>query len=217
MILYTDQLKGKKWNIETKRSHHKNKEGKYKKDKYLNNIITFDIECTSAWLQDDQIITYRKGKTNDYWNSLEPLSLCYLWQCSIDDTVYYGRVLESFLWLLKDLPEGVHIIIWVHNLSYEFQFLCNILTWDKVFARLPHKPMKATSEEFPLIEFRCTYILTRLSLASWGKQLGVHKAVGDLDYDKLRTPLTPLTDIELHYGEQDCLVVYNLLNFTKSR
>ena len=117
MILYTDQLKGKKWNIETKRSHHKNKEGKYKKDKYLNNIITFDIECTSAWLQDDQIITYRKGKTNDYWNSLEPLALCYLWQCSIDDTVYYGRVLESFLWLLKDLPEGVHIIIWVHNLS----------------------------------------------------------------------------------------------------
>lgn len=208
MILYNDQLKGKKWSIETKRSHHKNKEGKYKKDKYLNNIITFDIECSSAWLQDDQIITYEKGKDNDYWNNLEPLALCYLWQCSVDDVVYYGRTLETYRKLLDDLPEGVHIIIWVHNLSYEFQFLCNILTWDKVFARLPHKPMKASAEEYPLIEFRCTYMLTRLSLASWGKQLGVHKAVGDLDYDKLRTPLTPLTPEEMHYGEQDCLVVY---------
>lgn len=208
MILYNDHLKGKKWSIETKRSHHKNKEGKYKKDKYLNNIITFDIECSSAWLQDDQIITYEKGKDNDYWNSLEPVALCYLWQCSVDDVVYYGRTLETYRKLLDDLPEGVHIIIWVHNLSYEFQFLCNILTWDKVFARLPHKPMKASAEEYPLIEFRCTYMLTRLSLASWGKQLGVHKAVGDLDYDKLRTPLTPLTPEEMHYGEQDCLVVY---------
>ena len=208
MILYTDQLKDKKWNIETKRSHHKNKEGKYRKDKYLNNIITFDIETTSCWIREDEIITYEKGLTNEYWNNLEPLALCYLWQCSVDDVVYYGRELESFLLLLKDLPENVHIIIWVHNLSYEFHFLCNILTWDKVFARLPHKPIKASAEEFPFIEFRCSYMLTRLSLASWGKQLGVYKAVGDLDYDKLRTPLTPLTDKELHYGEMDCLVVY---------
>lgn len=208
MILYTDQLKDKKWNIETKRSHHKNKEGKYRRDKYLNNIITFDIETTSCWIREDEIVTYKKGLTNEYWNNLEPLALCYLWQCSIDDVVYYGRELESFLLLLKDLPENVHIIIWVHNLSYEFHFLCNILTWDKVFARLPHKPIKASAEEFPFIEFRCSYMLTRLSLASWGKQLGVYKAVGDLDYDKLRTPLTPLTDKELHYGEMDCLVVY---------
>lgn len=209
MILYTEQLKNKKWSIETKRSHHKGKDGKYKKDKYLNNIVTFDIECSSAWLKDDKIITYEKGKDNDYWNSLEPVALCYLWQCSIDDTVYYGRELETFKSLLSDLPQDVHIIIWVHNLSYEFHFLCNIFTWDKVFARTAHKPMKASCEEYPFIEFRCTYMLTRLSLASWGKQLNVLKAVGDLDYDVLRTPLTPLTPEELHYGEQDCLVVYS--------
>lgn len=208
MILYTDQLKNKTWSIETKRSHHKGKDGKYKKDKYLNNIITFDIECSSAWLKDGKVITYEKGKGNEYWNDLQALALCYLWQCSIDDTVYYGRTLESFKFLLNDLPDNVHIIIWVHNLSYEFQFLCNIFTWDKVFARTAHKPMKASCKEYPFIEFRCTYMLTRLSLASWGKQLGVYKAVGDLDYDILRTPLTPLTPEELHYGEQDCLVVY---------
>ena len=43
-------------------------------------------------------------------------------------------------------------------------------------------------------------MLTRLSLATWGEQLGVAKMVGDLDYDKLRTPLTKLTDKELKYG-----------------
>ena len=50
-------------------------------------------------------------------------------------------------------------------------------------------------------------MLTRLSLETWGKQLGLEKAVGYLDYDKLRTPLTPLTDDELYYCERDCLVV----------
>lgn len=209
MIKYTDQLKDFKWNITTKKSHHKGKDGKYKTEKYLNDIITFDIECTSAWINESgKIITYEKGKGNDYWNNLQPLALCYLWQCSVNDTVYYGRELESFTGILDALPEDVKVIIWVHNLSYEFQFLCNIITWDKVFARLAHKPMKATCKEYPKIEFRCSYMLTRLSLASWGKQLGVHKAVGDLDYDKLRTPLTPLTDEELHYGEMDCLVLY---------
>ena len=208
MILYEDQLKNYKWNIETKKAHKKGKDGKYKTDKYLNDIITFDIECTSAWIREDKVIGYEKGHDQEYWNELEPLALCYLWQCSVNDTVYYGRKLETFLILLKDLPEDVHIIIWIHNESYEFQFLANILTWEKVFARMPHKPIKASCEEFPLIEFRCTYMITRLSLDSWGKQIGVKKATGDLDYDVIRTPLTPLTDKELHYGEQDCLVVY---------
>ena len=206
MIKYNHQLKEYKFNTEKITSHHK-KGGKYKRTKYCNNIFTFDIECTSAWVDDGKIIIYEKGHSNEYWNNLEALALCYLWQFSIDGTVYYGRDLCTFRELLDDLPEDLNIIIWVHNLSYEFQFLANILTWDKVFARTAHKPMKASCEEYPNIEFRCSYYLTRLSLASWGKQLKVYKAVGDLDYNKLRTPLTPLSDAELHYGEMDCLVV----------
>ena len=206
MIKYNHQLQEYKFNIEKITSHHK-KGGKYKRTKYCNNILTFDIECTSAWVDDGKIIIYEKGHSNEYWNNLQALALCYLWQFSIDGTVYYGRDLCTFRELLDDLPEDLNIIIWVHNLSYEFQFLANILTWDKVFARTAHKPMKASCAEYPNIEFRCSYYLTRLSLASWGKQLKVYKAVGDLDYNKLRTPLTPLSDAELHYGEQDCLVV----------
>lgn len=207
MIPYNGQLKEFDYDIETHKSHHKNKNGVYKVTKYCNNIFTFDIECSSAWLENGKVIGYRKGETNDYWNNLQSLSLCYIWQFSCDGVVYYGRELRDFINVLDDLPKDANIIIWVHNLSYEFMFLSNILTWFKVFARSPHKPMKASSKEYPNIEFRCSYFLTRLSLDAWGKQLGVEKAVGDLDYDILRTPLTPLTEKELHYCEQDCLVV----------
>ena len=83
MIEYEDQLKTYTYDIETVRSHHKGKDGKYKTVKYCNNIFTFDIECTSAWLENDQVIGYRTGMDNDYWNDLQPLALCYLWQFSL--------------------------------------------------------------------------------------------------------------------------------------
>lgn len=222
MIRYFSQLKNYKYDIENVKGHHKQKDGTYKCEKFGNNILTFDIECSSAWLENNIVIGYRKGEDSEYWNSLEPLALCYIWQFSIDGVVYYGRELKDFINVLKDLPKDVKFIIWVHNLSYEFQFLCNILTWKEVFARTPHKPMKCTPVEFPNIEFRCSYMLTRLSLESWGNQLGVQKMVGDLDYDVLRTPITPLTETELKYCEQDCLVVdagirYYLKKYKKQR
>ena len=207
MIEYTNQMQTTDLDIEIHRSHHKKKNGKSPITKYCNSIMTFDIEVSSAWLEHGKVIPYRKGESADYWNNLQPLALCYIWQFSCDGVVYYGRELRDFLKVLDDLPHDVEIIIWVHNLSYEFHFLTNILTWDSVFARSSHKPIKAKSKEYPNIEFRCTYMLTRLSLATWGEQLGVAKMVGDLDYDKLRTPLTKLTDKELKYCEMDCLVV----------
>lgn len=206
MIEYNGQLKDYEFNITKTTSHHKGKDGKYKSTFNCEDIFTFDIECTSAWLENYKIIPYTKGKTAEYWNNLEPIALCYIWQFSCNGTVYYGRELKDFKKLLNDLPEA-NLIIWVHNLSYEFQFLCNLFEWLTVFARTPHKPMKCVPKEFKNIEFRCSYILTRLSLATWGKQLGVEKMTGDLDYDIIRTPLTPLTDKELKYCEQDCLVV----------
>lgn len=207
MVEYTKQMQTVDLDIEVHRSHHKKKNGKSPITKYCNSIMTFDIEVSSAWLENGKVIPYRKGESADYWNNLQPLALCYIWQFSCDGVVYYGRELRDFLRVLDDLPSDVEIIIWVHNLSYEFHFLTNILTWDSVFARSSHKPIKAKPKEYPNIEFRCTYMLTRLSLATWGEQLGVAKMVGDLDYDKLRTPLTKLTDKELKYCEMDCLVV----------
>lgn len=179
-----------------------------KKVKRCLDIFTFDIEVTSAFIDPDgNIITYVPGKPADYWNDLVKLALPYIWQFSINDNVYYGREFNDFIKVLDALPK-VELIIYIHNEPYEFMFLQNILTFDDVFARAPHKPMKARCKEYPHIEFRCSYALTNLSLEKWGQELGVYKKSGQLDYNMMRTPLTPLTAEELEYCEYDCLVLY---------
>lgn len=197
------------FNTETKKLHRKQKD---RKDAYNKitcyDIFTFDIEVTSAWLTPDgKVIGYRKGKKEEYWNSLQPLSLCYIWMFGVNDTVYYGRELKEFYDLLKELPE-MNMIIWVHNLSYEFHFLVNILNFKSVFAKTPHKPMKCVPSNFPYITFRCSYMLESLSLEKWGESIGCEKKVGDLDYLKIRTPLTKMKRKELSYCERDCIVLY---------
>lgn len=200
MTLYTGQLKN--YNFKT--------ELEIKKKKAVcrsNSIMVLDVEVTSAWLDGDKVIGYETGHPTEYWNEKQALALPYIWQFSCDGQVYYGREWRDFLKVLNDIPSILECEIWVHNLAYEFQFLCNILHWKEIFARNKHKPIKAVPVEYPNITFRCSYFLTRLSLATWGEQLGVLKLVGDLDYEPIRTPLTELTDKELAYCEQDCLIV----------
>lgn len=183
---------------------YKDRKGLYRSD----NILTFDIEVSSGWIENGVVIGYRKYMNDEYWNNLEPVSLCYIWQFSYDNEVYYGREIEDFLKILNMLRKDIKYIIYVHNLAYEFQFMLNILQpFSTVFARNAHKPMKVVSELYPNIEFRCSYMLTRLSLDSWGKTLNFQK-LHSLDYDELRTPKSKLQPKELEYCERDCLVVY---------
>lgn len=200
MELYKGQLKNQTFNVNTRQS-----KGKYRK---CFDIFTFDIENNNAWVDNNgHVIGYEKYKGNEYWESLEPLAVVYIWQFSFNDKVYYGRDLWDFIKVLDDMPQD-KCIIWVHNLSHEFVFLQNILTVESVFARTPHKPIKCTFKEYPHIEFRCSYFMTNLSLENWGKQIGCQKLVGQLDYDKLLTPYSELQPQELEYAEQDCIVVY---------
>ena len=213
MIPYNGQLKNVSYEIYKTRDHH-GKGTTY----YSDDIMCFDIETTSSWIDEHgKIVMYTPGHDAEYWNNLVPLSLCYLWQFSFNGTVYYGRDLSDFYALLADIPSKVKSIIYVHNLPYEFHFLDNILEWDSVFSRTPHKPMKCTCTDFPNIEFRCSYALTRLSLDSWGKSIGVKKLTGTVDYNKMRTPLTPLEPEMLAYGEQDVLVMNAGLKIYKQR
>lgn len=208
MIEYEHQNLTHNWKLrKVRKGHRRGKDGKYKYIIYNDSIITFDIEVTSAWqTPEGKIIGYTPGKSAEYWNNLTPLSLCYIWQASVDGIVYYSRYLQSFVRFIEELPDAQNII-WVHNLAYEFHTLLNIFEFEKVFARAPHKPIYAIPKDYENVQFRCTYMLTRLSLDSWGKELGVKKLTGDLNYEKIRTPLTKLTKKELKYCEQDCIVV----------
>ena len=138
----------------------------------------------------------------------------YVWQLAINGKVIIGRTWDEFIGLMDqiskifELDAGRRMICFVHNLSFEFQFIKNLFTWNKVFAIASRKPIYAITDTG--IEFRCSYILSNLSLANVGESLHkykVSKAVGDLNYDRIRHSETPLTEREYHYIINDVLVV----------
>lgn len=178
------------------------------------DIYCLDIEVSSFWIDKyNTIIEYDKNLSDDFYNNCKKGSCVYIWQFSIDEVIYYGREFNELYNFILDVNKDIikitpksQMIIYVHNLSYEFSFLRGLpFKWGNVFARTLRKPMKAECNDS--ICFKCSYMLTNLSLASWGKQLGIDKKVGDLDYTKLRTPLTPLTDKELGYCEYDIKIM----------
>lgn len=187
-----------------------------KKNKYDNNIYTFDIESTSYIVLDD--IVYPGTKYNDLDEADKERcikkSLMYVWQFGINDIVYYGRTwdeLKSFLTLLnKDIPETKYLFI--HNQAFEFQFMKSVFKFEEVMARKSHKVMTSFLPDYNFI-VKCSYFMSNSSLENLPKvfNLPVKKLVGDLDYSLVRTPVTPLTDEELGYCENDILVLYHYI------
>lgn len=199
-------LRSFNYNIKETRSHKKGES--QKRTQYCEDIFTFDIETTSFFYADNlRPFLYRPGKDPEYWKDQKAGALPYLWQLGINDHYYYGRDISEFYEALSDIPNHIKIRIAVHNLSFEWHFL-DTLHWDFVFAKSRHKPIKAICIEFPNIEFYCTYALIDKSLEEWGEALGIPKLVGNLEYNKLRTPLTRLTKKELKYAERDLEIMY---------
>lgn len=168
---------------------------------YYNIVFAFDIETSNFTVPCD------KDKNNKR-------SIMYIWQLAINGRVIIGREWAEFLHAIDlicnqlELNKNKRILIYVHNLAFEFQFIRKMFEWKKVFAIDTRKPIYALTTSG--VEFRCSYILTNYSLAKLGEQLHkykVSKLVGELDYNQIRTPLTPLTKNELQYCINDVLVV----------
>lgn len=184
-----------------------------KRKKIDNTIYTFDIETTSYYLLNNKVyagITYN-NLNEDQKEEAIPQSCMYIWMFGINDKVYYGRTWDEFVEFIEKLEDNVpdKKIIFVHNLSFEFQFLKSVFKVNNVFARKSHKVIRCELEDYN-IEFRCSFTMSNCALASLPRlyKLPVEKKVGDLDYSKLRTSITELTDKEMGYCEYDCLVVY---------
>lgn len=184
-----------------------------KRKKIDNTIYTFDIETTSYYLLNNKVyagITYNNLNEEQKENAI-PQSCMYIWMFGINDKVYYGRTWDEFVEFIEELELNVPCkkIIFVHNLSFEFQFLKSVFKVNNVFARKSHKVIRCELEDYN-IEFRCSFTMSNCALASLPRlyKIPVEKKVGDLDYSKLRTSITELTDKEMGYCEYDCLVVY---------
>ena len=138
----------------------------------------------------------------------------YIWTLGINGVVTFGRSWAEFAATVERLSEELELsktrrlIIYVHNLSFEFQFFRKWFEWEDVFSIDERKPLYARTKTG--IEFRCSYLLSGYGLATLGEQLRkypIRKMVGDLDYSLPRHFATDLTPEELKYCENDVRVV----------
>ena len=144
-------------------------------------------------------------------DDINKVSIMYCWQFAINGHVIFGRTWTEFMELMEKLSsitnDQTRILVYVHNLAFEFQFIRCLFTWHKVFSIAPRKPIYAITDTG--IEFRCSYILTNYSLSKLSDQLQKYKIakLDTLDYSLTRSPDTPLTWPEIRYCINDVLVV----------
>lgn len=169
-----------------------NRKGK----KYFNCPCSFDIETTS----------FRDGE--------EKRAIMYFWGLDLNGLCVFGRKWNEFINFLNRVVKLLNVsiqnklVIYVHNLSYEFQFFRKYFNFIKVFARKDRKPIYCVTDSG--IEFRCSYLLSGYSLAKLADNLHKHtikKLVGDLDYSLLRNSKTILSDEEFEYCYNDIKIV----------
>lgn len=167
-----------------------------KKITYLEVPASFDIEASSFYVGGNKSATM------------------YVWAFGIYGRVIIGRTWEEFqkvcetISLEMQLSGEQRLVVYVHNMDYDFQFFRKWLEWDKVFSLDERKPVYAVSSLG--IEFRCSYKLSGYSLETVGKNLKhikVKKLSGDLDYSVPRHSKTPLSETELQYVMNDAKVV----------
>lgn len=168
--------------------------GMRNRPQYIEIVTAFDIETTR--LRDIE------------------QSVMYVWQWQFGpDCLVMGRTWDSFhkltelltWWIKNAFGPRARLVVWVHNLSYEFQFLKGIYNFkqEDVFCMERRKIAKCTMLD--TFEFRCSYIHSNMSLDQFTTKMGcqIRKLTGTFDYDKIRYPWTPLSSDELAYCVHD--------------
>ena len=175
---------------------------KKRKIEYIKFPLSFDTE-TSHML--------RNG---------EEVGWVYQWAFTIYNQVVVGRTPSEFCKQLRilydflELSEDKRLVCYAHNLSYDIVYLMKFLIEEfgepKILAVKPHK---FVTVNFTGIEFRCSYMLSNMSLDVWANKLDspIKKLVGAVDYDKVRFQDSELTEIDWKYQVQDVLTLQECL------
>lgn len=189
------------------------------KHRIFNVYSAFDIETSTVW-------------TNKDHSLYQVHSFMYVWQFQLEEYTIKGRTWDeffSFLTVLVDaadrirkennLPVNPLLVVWVHNLAYEWQFLSGLYNFqnDECFFRDVRKPIYCRM--FDTFEYRCSYIQTNMSLAALCKQTGVRQKLSGqkYDYDKIRYPWTELSDFEQEYTTVDVESLVQAMKYRVSR
>ena len=161
---------------------------------YVEHLAAFDIE------------------TSSYMDEGEKRAVVYSYALAIDDTIYHARSADEFFPLLEkiaaemELSLNRRLVIYVHNLAYEWQFIKHYMQWDSAFAIASERRVVRAVSTLGF-EFRCSYVLTNKPLAAVGKDVGVQKMVGDIDHTLIRNSITPLSVEEMGYIDNDVRIL----------
>ena len=113
------------------------------KHRIFNVYSAFDIETSTVW-------------TNPDHSLYQVHSFMYVWQFQLEEYTIKGRTWDdffSFLTVLVDAADRIRkennlavnplLVVWVHNLAYEWQFLSGLYNFqnDECFFRDVRKPI----------------------------------------------------------------------------
>ena len=110
-----------------------------KKEELYNVASCFDIEASSFY---DNFIIKPENKR----------AIMYAWVFGIKEYCYIGRTWDEFEELTDILTETLELtdkrrlIVYVHNLSYDFQFFRTHFDFNKVFALTERDPIQAITD-----------------------------------------------------------------------
>lgn len=148
-------------------------------------------------------------------NNCPPFAWHVCWQIGIAGTAFYGRtwdeLREAINIIVNELGLDLNnrLIIYVHNLSFEWQWIRHLLPFEDGFSSKQREPYKVWT--YNGLEFRDSLILSGLSLDATMRlkvpNSVVKKLTGSWDYNKQRHEQTPLTDDEIKYACYDVLCV----------
>lgn len=164
-------------------------------DKYYQVPCCFDIESSSY-----------KNKNGDKRATM------YIWQIGflVKNTQFYvyGRTWKEWELFISRLKQKLYLsvykfIIYVHNLSYEFQWIYSHIYLTKVFSRKKRHPIYCESDN---LIFKCSYFLSNYSLRSLAKERG-YTQKETMDYSLIRLSCTPLTQDEIDYALIDTKII----------
>ena len=183
---------------------------------YYNEPAAFDIETT----------TIRPGQLDYTHPDGRPVAFPYLFQFCIYGCVImcrtYAECRDIFDWLSEYMIGNTDkcLVIFDHNLGYEYQFCRDI--WDidgpRSFAIDEHHPVTLQLENGLLL--RDSYKMTNMSLETLTKDWSrvYFKAPEIMDYRQMRTPYTELDDNTLLYSALDVLSLCDsIVHFLEAR
>lgn len=182
---------------------------------------TYDLKKNNKKVAYYQIPCSLDIETSSFIKDGEKRATMYIGALDINHIIYFFRTWDE----MGDLFDAIHeffmlgdnkrLLIYVHNLSYEFQFLRKWITWDKVFALSEREVVYAISGG---IEFRCSYKLSGYSLENLAKirKLPIKKLNEDYDYKLLRTSQSELEEDVYKYLINDVeIIIYYIEQLLK--